>query len=199
MKTPILILSMIFLGSITLSAQYKDFYKEGNAYMSQKKYALAEQTFRAGVIADSSLHILYTSCAHALLMQKKYAEADSALDEVLKKDANFFGAHWYKGLNYLYWEQDSMAIISLKKYVAQAIPDNNEYAKAFYYLGRGYENLLISTGLTDSEISEMIAYYQKYCFLAEGHPTTTRILTFIEKVKTQKPINFKGKWVYKEK
>lgn len=199
MKAKLLLLGLILVSSLRLSAQYKDFYKEGNAYMSQKKYALAEQTFRAGVIADSSLHILYTSCAHALLMQKKYAEADSALDEVLKKDANFFGAHWYKGLNYLYWQQDSMAIVSLKKYVAQAIPDNNEYAKAFYYLGRGYENLLISSGLTDSEISEMIAYYQKYCFLAEGHPTTIRIINFIEKVKAHKPENFKGKWIYKEK
>ncbi len=181
-----------------LKAQYKDYYKEGNEYMNQRKYALAEQTFRDGVIADSSLHILYTSCAHALLMQKKYSEADSALDEVLKKNGAFFGAHWYKGLNYLYWQKDSLAIISFKEYLKYASPQNNEYNKAYYYLGRAYEILLTSTGLTDGEISEMFAYYQKYCVLAEGHPTTTRILGFIEKVKLAKPANFKGKWVYKE-
>jgi|GEM_PF-3245970 len=198
MKAKLILLSFIVSYAVNLPAQYKDYYQEGNEFMNQRKFALAEQTFRAGVIADSSLHILYTSCAHALLMQKKYAEADSALDEVLKKNANFYGAHWYKGLNYLYWGQDSMAVVSLKRYVAQAVPDNNEYAKAFYYLGRGFENILLNTGLTDSEISEMIAYYQQYCVLAEGHPTTTRILSFIESVKVKKPVNFKGKWVYKE-
>ncbi len=201
MKRTYLTIIILCLIAFKSAAQYKDYFKEGNEYMAKKNYALAEQTFREGIIIDSSLHILYTSCANAMIMQQKYNQADSALDEVLKKDVNLFGAYWFKGLNYIYWQKDSLSIIYFKQYISKIgvlqNKDGVKIADVYYYLGRAYENLLAKDGLSDNDVTELIGYYEKFCILAEGHPSIMRIKNFMDEVKAKKPSNYKGKWIYK--
>ncbi len=113
-------------------AQYRDYYKEGNAYMNKKQFALAEETFAMGIQVDSSLHILYTSLANAMMMQKKYNQADSVLEIVLEKNASFLGAFWFKGLNYFYWGEDSLSVIYMKRFIKSAPPQNNQVTNASF-------------------------------------------------------------------
>jgi len=166
--------------------------------MNQKKFALAEETFAQGITIDSGLHILYPSLANAMMMQKKHNAADSVLDDFLKHHPNYLGALWFKGLNYFYWDKDSMSVIYLKQFLKRANPANNKVLDGYYYVGRAYENMLRSSGLTQSELTEMISYYEKFTILGEGHPVAIRIKGFLEMVKAKKPLNFKGKWIYKD-
>ena len=199
MARKITILAFLWCLTSAISAQYKDYYIEGNAYMNQRKYALAEETFATGIIVDSSLHILYPSLANAMMMQKKYNPADSVLDVILKKHTNYLGALWYKGLNYIYWGQDSMSVVYMKKYLARAKMPNNQVIKGYYYVGKAYENILRKTGLTQAELSDMTVFYEKFVLHSEGHPAAARIKAFLYKVKKQRPATFRGRWIYKEK
>lgn len=180
--------------SNSIRAQHKDYYAEGNAYMNQKKFVLAEETFAEGIEVDSSLHILYPSLANAMIMQQKHNPADSVLDVILKKHPNYLGALWFKGLNYFYWDRDSMSVIYMKAYLKRAKMPNNQVIKGYYYVGRAYEKILRTKGLTQLELSEMIAYYDKFTILGEGHPAANRIKGFIAIVKSKKPANYRGRW-----
>jgi len=198
MARKLFILSALLFLSSSIAAQHKDYYQEGNAYMNQKKFVLAEETFAEGILIDSSLHILYPSLANAMMMQQKHNPADSVLDVILKKHPNYLGALWFKGLNYFYWDRDSMSIIYMKKYLKRAKMPNNQVIKGYYYVGRAYEKILRTKGLNQMELSEMIAYYDKFSILGEGHPAAARVKGFIAAVKAQKPVNYTGRWIFKD-
>ena len=182
----------------TCNAQYRDYYAEGNAYMNEKNYLLAEQTFAEGIEADTSIHILYPSLANAMTMQGKFNPAESVLDVVLKKQPNLIGAIWFKGLNYFYWDEDSMAAVYFKKYLGLANSANNQIANAHYYIGRAYENLLRKEGLTQGDLTDLLVHYQKFIAIAEGHPLVAKKKALIDDIKAQKPLVYAGKWKYVE-
>lgn len=194
MASKILLILFSFLFSLSAEAQYRDYYQEGNAFMNEKKFALAEQTFAEGIEVDSSLHILYPSLANAMTMQQKFNPADSVLDVILKKHPNYIGALWFKGLNYFYWDEDSMATVFFKKYLSIANTANNQIANAHYYIGRAYENLLRKEGLTQGDLTDLIVHYQKFITLAEGHPLVAKKKALIDEINAKKPHIFSGKW-----
>ncbi len=74
---------------------------------------------------------------------------------------------------------------------------NYHVTNAYYYVGSAYEIRLRSKGLTNAQTTEMIAHYQRFCKLAEGHPAVKRILGFFEVVKAKKPVPVKGRWILK--
>jgi tetratricopeptide (TPR) repeat protein len=187
---------ILFCALTNLYGQRKDYYSEGNAYLNQRKYALAEATFAEGIELDAQDHALYPCLANAMMLQGKYNSADSVLEVVLEMKPNLLGALWFKGLNYLYWDQDSMSIVFMKKYLKTADPEKHQVGKAYYYIGRAYEELLKEKGLLAAEVSEMISYYQKYILAAEGAPVVRRLTAFIAQVNAKRPKPHIGKWKY---
>ena len=162
--------------------------------MNKRQFELAEETYAEGIEFDTSMHVLYPRLANAMTMQQKFNPADSVLDVVLKKRPNYVEALWFKGLNYFYWDQDSMAVIYFKKFLNFANPANHQVANAYYYIGRSYENMLTKDGLTQGDLSDMINYYQKFIDVAEGHPLVAKKKQLIEQVNAAKPLTYSGKW-----
>lgn len=189
-------LLVLFLAFLSLEAQNRDYYSEGNGYLNQRKYALAEATFAEGLELDAQNYPLYPCLANAMTLQGRYNSADSVLEVILEMKTNYLSALWFKGLNYLYWDQDSMSIVFMKKFLSKADPAKHKVVKAYYYVGRAYEEILKEEGLNSAELSDMISYYQRYIVAAEGAPVSRRLQAFIHQVNANKPKQHKGKWKY---
>lgn len=196
MLKPLILTFCFGVIGVSTSAQRKDHYAEGNAYINQGKYALAEKTFSEGLELDPENYTLYPSLANAMMLQKKYNSADSVLEVVLEKKPNMLGALWFKGLNYLYWDQDSLSIVFMKRYLKNADPEKHQVANAYYYIGRAYEELLRDTGLLEGELNEMVNYFKKYVNLAEGSSAARRINLFLEQININKPKPYMGRWKF---
>ena len=180
----------------SLQAQRKDPVVEGNTLLNQRKYAMAQKVFASGLEADAAYYELYPCLANSMMLQGNYSSADSVLDVLLEEKPNNLAAFWYKGLNYLRWDEDSMSIVFMKKYLVNANPAKHKVADANYYIGRAYEEMLRDTGLLEPELNEMTVYFQNYIDMSQGSPVAIRLKEFLEQVNAQKPEDYKTRWKY---
>jgi tetratricopeptide (TPR) repeat protein len=169
----------------------------GNQYLNDEKYSEAEKTFIAAIGSDSNNLVYQCQLALSLIEQDKHKEAQKVIDHVLLKDSNNVGALWYGGMNNFQDKKGDLRIAVF--YFEKAMPHLNEkqgqYYSANWFIGRSYQILLQSDGLTYNEVSRMLECYSIYLRLQPNADDASKIAAFVKHIKEIRPSDNVKKWV----
>ncbi|MBS0647038.1 MAG: hypothetical protein JSR97_10685 [Verrucomicrobia bacterium] len=196
MKQIILTTLLIIASNAYGQTNYLD---KGNQQLNDNDFVAAEQTFRDAIKSDSSNLIYQNQLALSLMKQKKHSEAQKILDKVLLLDSTNIGALWYAGTNnYLDKTSDLRVAVN---YFEKVLPLLNEsqgqYYSANWFIGRSYQVLLQSDGLTYDEVSRMLECYSTYIRLQPNANDAGKISAFVQHIKNIRPPDNVKKWINK--
>ncbi len=196
MKQIILTTLLIIASNAYGQTNYLD---KGNQQLNDNDFVAAEQTFRDAIKSDSSNLIYQNQLALSLMKQKKHSEAQKILDKVLLLDSTNIGALWYAGTNnYLDKTSDLRVAVN---YFEKVLPLLNEsqgqYYSANWFIGRSYQVLLQSDGLTYDEVSRMLECYSTYIRLQPNANDAGKISAFVQHSKNIRPPDTVKKWINK--
>jgi len=196
MKQIILTTLLIIASNAYGQTNYLD---KGNQQLNDNDFVAAEQTFRDAIKSDSSNLIYQNQLALSLMKQKKHSEAQKILDKVLLLDSTNIGALWYAGTNN-YLDKTSDLRIAVN-YFEKVLPLLNEsqgqYYSANWFIGRSYQVLLQSDGLTYDEVSRMLECYSTYIKLQPNANDAGKISAFVQHIKDIRPPDNVKKWINK--
>ena len=170
----------LFLGTALTTFGQDAYLDKGNSYLNNGQLDKAEQTFRDGIQSDSTKLIYQCQLGLALMQEKKYAEAEQVLDQVLKKDPNNIAATWYSGIDHFYNAQDRQAIKRFEKALTFLDKQSGQYYSANWFIGKCYSNLLKTDGLTYAEADRMFECYEVYIKLQPNAEDTEQVKKYVE-------------------
>jgi tetratricopeptide (TPR) repeat protein len=176
-----------------------NYLDKGNQQLNNEDFVAAEQTFREAIRADSTNLIYQNQLALSLVKQKKHVEAQKILDKVLTVESTNIGALWYAGTNnYLDKTADLRTAI---KYFEKVLPllkeTQGQYYSANWFIGRSYQVLLQSDGLTYDEVSRMLQCYETYVKLQPNADDAGKISAYVQHIKNIRPPDNVKKWINK--
>jgi tetratricopeptide (TPR) repeat protein len=176
-----------------------NYLNKGNHQLNEGEFVAAEQTFRDAIKSDSSNLVYQNQLALALIEQKKHIEAQKILDMVLSKDPKNLGALWYAGTNnFLDNHADLRTAIQYFEKVLPLLKENQpQYYSANWFIGRSYQILLQSDGLTYHEVSRMLDCYSIYLRLQPNAEDAANISFYVRHIKDIRPPDNVGKWMNK--
>lgn len=174
-----------------------NYLDKGNQQLNNKDFVGAEQTFREAIKSDSSNVIYQNQLALSLMKQKKHNEAQKILNKILLVDSSNIGALWYAGTNAFI---DKNADLRLAvKYFEKVLPLLNEkqgqYYSANWFIGRSYQLLLQSNGLSYNEVSRMLDCYSTYLRLQPNANDAANISAYVQHIKAIRPSDNVEKWI----
>ncbi len=178
---------------LTLDAQ-DHLVESGNREMNDGNYRMAQDYYQAALAKEPqnwNLHTLLGFCYHK---QKLYTLADSMFRISTMNDSVSSKGFWYKGLNHLAMRQDSMSIISFKKFISLEKNRSGSLVQAYRYIGQSYERMLKRDGLYSWQVDDMIFHYEQIERTDPSYVEVPLIRQFLELVKAQRPANQVGKW-----
>ena len=192
-----LLISILFLFLVNTSFGQTDYLNKGNQQLNDEDFVGAEQTFRDAITTDSSNLIYQNQLALSLLKQKKHSEAQKILDKVLTIDRANIGALWYAGTNN-YLDKKSNLRIAIE-YFERVLPllkeTQGQYYSANWFIGRSYQVLLQSDGLTYGEVSRMLECYTTYVRLQPNANDAAKISAYVQHIKNIRPPDNVKKWI----
>ena len=193
------LITTLFYFLTQVSFGQTDYMNKGNQQLGDEDFVGAEQTFREAIKSDSSNLIYQNQLALSLIKQKKHVEAQKFLDKVLTVDSNNIGALWYAGTNnYLDKSADLRTAI---KYFEKVLPllkeTQGQYYSANWFIGRSYQVLLQSDGLTYDEVSRMLQCYETYVRLQPNANDAAKISAYVQHIKGIRPSDNVKKWINK--
>ena len=192
-----LLISILFLFLVNTSFGQTDYLNKGNQQLNDEDFVGAEQTFRDAITTDSSNLIYQNQLALSLLKQKKHSEAQKILDKVLTIDRANIGALWYAGTNN-YLDKNSNLRIAIE-YFERVLPllkeTQGQYYSANWFIGRSYQVLLQSDGLTYGEVSRMLECYTTYVRLQPNANDAAKISAYVQHIKNIRPPDNVKKWI----
>lgn len=193
------LITTLFFILTQVSFGQTDYMNKGNQQLGDEDFVGAEQTFREAIKSDSSNLIYQNQLALSLIKQKKHVEAQKLLDKVLAVDSNNIGALWYAGTNnYLDKSADLRTAI---KYFEKVLPllkeTQGQYYSANWFIGRSYQVLLQSDGLTYDEVSRMLQCYETYVRLQPHANDAAKISAYVQHIKDVRPPDNVKKWINK--
>ncbi len=194
MKT---ILLTIFLFAIVPLTSYSqdNFLEKGNAYLNSKELDKAEQSFRDGIKAEPENLIYQCQLGLTLIEQKKYPDAETILNSVLKVDSNNVGAIWYSGIGNYKAGKDAQAISRFEKVLTLVDKKSGQYYSANWFIGKSYSKLLKTEGLSYDETDRMFECFEEYLRLQPNAEDFAKIKEYVERKKQRRPTNNVKKWV----
>ena len=196
MKKQLLFIFAFIIGYSSFAQGYYNYYSEGNKKLNAKKYLEAEKIFEEGISRTPELTELYVGLSHALVYQKKHEKADSVLDVLLVLDASNAGGKWWKGMNYYFWKQDSLAIKWFKIYIPRIKPGDKNTRIVHWYITQSYFHWLKTDGLTFSQTEELLYHCEKFIDMLPDDPYNHSLIIIKEAVESQRPVGRHSKWKY---
>jgi len=193
------IITTLFFLFIQISFGQVNYLDKGNQQLNNKDFVSAEQTFRDAIKSDSSNLIYQSQLALSLMQQEKHSEAKKILDKILSVDSSNVGALWYAGNNdFLDKTADLRQAI---KYFEKVLPlideKRGQYYSANWFIGRSYQILLQSEGLTYNEVSRMLDCYSTYLRLQPDANDAAKISAYVQNIKAIRPSDNVEKWINK--
>ncbi len=189
-----LLLFIIFSQSIFSQINYLD---QGNKYLNENKNIEAEKTFREGIKSDSLNLVYRCQLALSLINQNRNNEAEIEIQKVVQKDSLNVGALWYGGINN--YTSKKYNFRKAVYYFEKAYPLINKNAPQYfgvnYFIGKCYQNLLYTEGISYEETSRMLETLKVYSTLQPNADDANDINKFIAKIEKQRPPSNVKKWV----
>jgi len=131
------------------------------------------------------------------MSQKKYAEAQKFIDNVLLRDSTNKGALWYGGMNN-FQNTDADLRVAIR-YFERLLPlideKQGQYFSASWFIGRSYQILLQNDGLNYDETSRMLDCYATYLRLQPNASDAQKIAVYVQHIKEIRPPNSVKKWI----
>jgi len=192
----ILTLLVITLSLFQTTYGQTNFLDKGNQYLNEENYVAAEQTFREAIKSDGSNLVYQCQLALSLINQNKNTEAQLVVDKILLKDANNVGAIWYGGMNSFSDKNGDLrkAISYFERTISLIDKKQGQYFSANWFIGRSYQILLQTDGLSYKEVSRMLDCYSMYLKLQPDAEDAKKINAFVEHIKTIRPPSNVEKW-----
>lgn len=173
-----------------------NFLERGNEELNKNDFIAAEQTFREAIKYDSANLIYQNQLALSLIKQKKHKDAQKILDKILLKDSNNIGALWYAGVNdYLEKSNLRRAIKYFEKVSPLLNETQGQYFSANWFIGKSYEILLQTEGLSYNEVSRMLECYSTYLRLQPNADDVVKISSYVQHIKSIRPPKNVEKWL----
>lgn len=190
-------LLLVLSSSLFFAQSSSNDFEQANQLLSENKFSDAENLFRKALKEEPNNLDFKSQLVLALINQNKNDEAEKNIIEILKKDSSFPAALWYGGLNNFQKNvPDFRRAISYFERFYQVINENsNQYFAVNFYIGRSYQNLLYTDGLSYDEVSRMLETYKKYIDLETDTDTTNKIADFIKTIEENRPDKNVKKWV----
>ncbi|PJJ67766.1 tetratricopeptide repeat protein [Chryseobacterium geocarposphaerae] len=187
-------LLLVFYSGMSFSQNYLD---NGNVLISENKFSEAENVFREGLKHEPDNLIFKSQLALTLIKQNKNDQAEKVIVEVLKKDPSFPAALWYGGINNFSKKKSDFrkAISYFEKSYNLIDKHSKQYFAVNFYLGKSYQNLLYTEGLSYDEVDRMIETYKKYIELQPDAENIINVKSFVEKIENNRPGRNVEKWV----
>jgi len=171
----------------------------GNEYINDKKYSAAEKIFRKALKTDSLNPVYQSQLAFTLIKQKRHAEAQQWLDKVLASNPQYVPSLWYSGIN-SFEDGSNTDFRKTIRYFDTVLPlldpTSGQYFSAHWFIGKCYDLLLRTSGITYPETSRMLECYTVYLEWAPGASDAAKISAFIKRIKEIRPSSNVEKWVY---
>ena len=193
-----IITTLLFL-FVQISFGQTNYLDKGNQQLNNEDFVAAEQIFRDAIKSDSSNLIYQNQLALSLMKQDKHSEAQKILDKILLVDSTNVGALWYAGTNN-YLDKNADLRLSIKyfeKVLALLNEKQGQYYSANWFIGRSYQILLQSDGLTYNEVSRMLACYSTYLRLQPNAIDAAKISAYVQHIKDIRPSDKVEKWINK--
>lgn len=197
MRDNIKILLLVLFSNIFFAQSSLNDFERGNILLSENKFFEAENLFRKALKEEPDNLDFRSQLALALIEQNKNNEAERNIIEVLKKDSLFSAALWYGGLNNFNKEKPDFrkAISYFERFYKLIDANSKQYFAVNFYIGKSYQNLLYTEGLSYDEVSRMLETYKEYVGLETDTEATNRISNFIKKVEENRPGKNVKKWM----
>lgn len=168
--------------------------EKGNKLLDADKYTQAEEVYRDALEKYPGTTPLQTQLAFALIQQKKHKEAEEIILSVLSKEPLDMPANWYGGIMYFYREMHRKALPRFEKTLRLLKPEMGQYASACWFIGKCYENLLYTEGITQKETKRMIEVLEFFLKLRPNAAESKEVREFLEKVENQRPPEIQTVW-----
>ncbi|KAB1230589.1 tetratricopeptide repeat protein [Chryseobacterium viscerum] len=195
-KITLFLLLTLFSNLFFAQSSLKDF-EAGNNLLSENKFFEAENLFRKALKENPDNLDFRSQLALALIKQNKNEEAEKNIIQVLKKDLTFSAALWYGGLNNFHKNKPDFrqAISYFERFYKLTDENSNQYFAVNFYIGKSYQNLLYTEGLSYDEVSRMLETYKKYVELETDTEVTNKINSFIKSIEENRPGKNVEKWM----
>ena len=191
-KTTLLL--FVFLCACFQGFSQTEEMEKGNKLLDQNKHAEAEQVYREGLKKHPGTTPLQTQLAFALIQQKKYEEAEKLILEVLKKEPLDMPANWYGGVMYFYREMPRKALPRFEKTLTLLKPEMGQFASACWFIGKCYENMLYTEGITYKETKRMIEVWEFFLKARPNAAEAEDVKEFLEKAEERRPEDEADLW-----
>lgn len=189
-----LLLFAVFYGlSLSCFSQSAELEK-GNKLLDADKNEEAEKVYREALTKHPETTPLQTQLAFALIQQKKYDDAEEIILSVLKKEPLDMPANWYGGIMYFYREMPRKALPRFEKTLRLLKPEMGQYASACWFIGKCYENLLYTEGITQKETKRMIEVLEFFLKLRPNAAESKEVREFLDKVEANRPPEVQTLW-----
>lgn len=194
MKTIILILFLTTSQNIFAQTNY---FEKGNALLQENKYEDAQKMFENGLKQDPENLNFKNQIALTLIKQDKNDEAEKIITEVLKTDSLNVAALWYGGINNFTSKKGdfSKAITYFEKAYPLIDKNSGQFFGVNYFIGKSYQNLLYSQGISFEETDRMLETYKKYTELQPNADDYQATINFIKYIEEKRPPKNVKKWV----
>ena len=197
--TKIIFTILLFLFVQVVSFGQTNYLDKGNKQLNNEDFIGAEKIFREAIKSDSSNLIYQSQLALSLMKQEKHSEAQKILDKILSVDSTNVGALWYAGNNdFLDKNADLRQAVKYFEKVLPLLDENRgQYYSANWFIGRSYQILLQSDGLTYNEVSRMLNCYSTYLRLQPDTADAVKISAYVRHIKEIRPPDNVKKWINK--
>ncbi len=191
---------LLFMLFMQFSFGQINYLYTGNQLLNNEDFVGAEQNFREAIKSDSTNLIYKNQLALSLMKQQRHGDAQEILNRVLLIDSANLGALWYAGTNNFFDKNSDLRIAV--KYFENVIVFLNEkqgqYYSANWFIGRSYQILLQSDGLTYNEVSRMLNSYSTYLKLQPKATDAAKISAYVQHIKDIRPVENVEKWINKQ-
>lgn len=176
-----------------------------NRYMAQGQYKLAESIFRDELNRTDVPAVRQQLC-NAMIMQKKYYEADTMLRGLVLLDSNAEGNYWFLAISADRQEKSDVALMLYKKYIRKAQQRiqtthsvETENPKAWLKMGSIFRRQMHTKGINDAEWVEMVYDYEVYLRMNPTDQFAFNLQEFVDQVRLRRPDPMGGVLVWDEK
>ncbi len=179
---------LVFIALTQISFAQTNYFDNGNQLLQEKKFEEAQKMFEAGLQQEPDNIHYKNQIALSLIKQGKNKEAENILEQILETDSLNVATLWYSGLNN-FTDKDGnfrKAIYYFEK--AYPLIDKNsvQYFAVNFFIGKSYQNLLYSEGITYDETSRILETFKLYTELqpnAEDYQLTADFINYIEDIR----------------
>ncbi len=167
----------------------------GNEFLNNGEFEKAEKTFRKGIKKEPTNLIYQCQLGLSLIEQKKFDDAETILEAVIKSDSNNVASYWYSGICNFQNGQDRKAINRFEKALTLIDKNSGQYFSANWFIGKCYSVLLRTEGLSYQETDRMFECYEQYLRLQPNAEDAGKIRDYVDRKRKRRPPKNVLKWV----